>query len=201
MSARFGIAACALALAACGGGTEAPAGSAEGPAMSIPAAAPSGAVTGALDACVLVTMADLAEVHPDVPFGPPESSDRPGAPGQGTLSTCTYTRADATGDQTSIADLREALERAVSVTLMVWTWPDSSGAVAYVQSFIDAGSGPIERIDGLGDEALALSGPIEGVHWRAGKASASVVVSGRRLDDAARREAELALSRRMLARL
>ncbi len=192
----IGAAACMLTLSACGG--EAPADTAGAPATTSAGQAPTAA--GAVDACALVTVEDLAAALPGVPFAPPEQSARPGGPGQGTLSTCTYTRSDENGEGASIGELRAALERATTVTVMVWRWPDSSGATGYVQSFVDSGAGPIERL-ALGDEAIVLGGPMSGVHWRSGSSSASVVVTGRWLDAAARRDIEIALARKAQARL
>jgi hypothetical protein len=156
---------------------------------------------GAVDVCALLTPDDLAAVLPEVPFATPEPSARPGAPGMGSLASCAWTRADETTEQTSIEELQKILERATTVNLMLWDWPDQAGAESYVQSFVDAGTGPVERIDSLGDAAVATAAPASGVHFRLGSRSASVSVTGRWLDDAARRQIELDLARRVSERL
>lgn len=194
-----------LALAACGQGSDTPPAGPSAttdqsakvaPTEDAPASSP-----GAVDVCALLTAEDLAAALPDVPFATPEPSARPGAPGMGSLASCVWTRADETTEQTSIEELQKILERATTVNLMVWDWPDQAGAESYVQSFVDAGTGPVERIDALGDGAVATAAPASGVHWRLGTRSASLSVTGRWLDDAARREIELDLARRVSERL
>lgn len=202
---RLILPAVVLVIAACGRGsdtapTDGPATTGQSaevaPTEDAPAPSP-----GAVDVCALLTPEDLAAVLPDVPFATPEPSARPGAPGMGSLASCAWTRADETSEQTSIDELQKILERATTVNLMVWDWPDQAGAESYVQSFVDAGTGPVERIDALGDGAVATAAPASGVHWRLGTRSASVSVTGRWLDDAARRQIELDLARRVSARL
>lgn len=187
-----------LMLGACGGGAEPPAASSAASTESVSESAPPSAA--ARDACALLTTADLARALPDVVFAAPERSGRPGGLGQGSLSSCTWTRDDELGDDASIANYRAALERATTVTLMTWTWPDANAAAGYVRSFVDAGTGEVERLEGLGDEAIALTGAVSGVPWRSGEVSASVVVTGKWLDAPMRREAEITLARQVQQR-
>jgi hypothetical protein len=158
-------------------------------------------VAGAPDACAWVTAEDLAAVLPDVAFDPPESTGLTGAPGMGSQSTCAYTRTHTLGDDASIAELRAAQQRATTITVIAWAWPDVAAAQGYVQSFVDAAPDAVERLDELGDEAIHVASGVSGVHWRRGTRSGSIAITARWIDPVAKRAAEIELARRAIARL
>jgi hypothetical protein len=190
-----------LLLGACARDADETPAAAGGPTASEPTSAPATPSPGSPDACAWVTAEDLAAVLPDVRFDPPESTGFKGAPGMGVQSTCTYVWAETPGGEASIAAMRAAQERATTVTVIAWAWPDAAGAKGYVQSFVDAAPDGVERLDGPGDEAIHVASGVSGVHWRRSTRSGSITITARWIDPAAKRAAEIELARRATARL
>lgn len=196
-----GVVVCAVLLGACARTADEAPAAAGAPSGSESASAAASSSPGAPEACAWVTAEDLAAVLPEVPFDRPESTGFKGAPGMGVQSTCTYIWSQTPGGEASIAAMRAAQERATTVTVIAWAWPDAAGAKGYVQSFVDATPDGVERLDALGDEAIHVASGVSGVHWRRGTRSGSITITARWIDPAAKRAAEIELARRAIARL
>lgn len=146
-----------------------------------------------VDACAMVTKADVeAALGKSFEEGQ-HSTPITGGRGVGRNSNCSYmSLANPT------LSVGAQLDDMTSVTVQVWTWTTSDGAEAYLRSMELAPLKPLQPIDGLGERAVWTGA----LHAR--QADASVTISISRpagLDDQANISASTSLMRHALERL
>ena len=88
-----------------------------------------------VDACTLLKSEDLQRVI-GVAFEPAKKGRTAGGgENKGYMSSCTFSTPEKGSDDGSMAELRDALRKAVFVNVMVWSWPSNGkGSENYMTS-------------------------------------------------------------------